>query len=514
MLARTALVAVTAAAAAFAQNDFNFDKLTSGRLGNSLDLQVSSAPGSQILLIVPSSNAGPTPLFLVDPLDARSLQVGTDLLGAMSVAITSPTGGANYSLALPNNPTLSGIELHWQSLILLLGSPFFGQISNDVVTLTGAQDTGVVAPAVLGSARAFATGLVDADNNAAASDVLVAGGGVGTLTAATGLATSELWDFRHMRVVPGPTMSTARALHLAVRLNDSRVLMIGGTDSNGVTLASCELYNPATNGFSATGSMDTPRVLHAACKLADGRVMVAGGTSTVQPDVLTAISSALSSVEIWDPATGVWTPANAIGGPRLAPALTLLSNNQVMVSGGVQYAPIFGIPNANSVNTVQRWNPSTGTWTSGANMPTARAGHHYNQVTLADGRVLMTGGINITSILTAATTTPTNAAEAYNPTTNTWQSFPMPTARVLHSATRLADGRVVVCGGAQGTLTTPTSIANVDVFTPASNSWSSAPALTGPRSSHVGHVLPDGTLVLFGGQGATTTLSSIETLRF
>src|SRR5262245_65067081 len=51
-----------------------------------------------------------TPLALLDPLDARSLQVGTDLLGVMTVAITSPTGTANYSLALRSEERRVGKE--------------------------------------------------------------------------------------------------------------------------------------------------------------------------------------------------------------------------------------------------------------------------------------------------------------------------------------------------------------------------------------------------------------------
>jgi hypothetical protein len=58
------------------------------------------------------------------------------------------------------------------------------------------------------------------------------------------------------------------------------------------------------------------------------------------------------------------------------------------------------------------------------------------------------------------------------------------------------------------------SIANVDVFNPSTNSWSAAPALTSPRASHGAELLPDGTLALFGGQGASSTLATIETLRF
>jgi hypothetical protein len=518
MIARTgpiALAALAVAAPCLAQNDYDLDKLTSARLGSSLNLQLRNAPANAVAMLVVSSNAGPTPLAALEPSDPRSLSVGTDLLFALSVLITSPTGTASYSLPLANNPAISGYELHWQSVTLTLATPFFGQLGNAVVTLTGTPDTGVIAPAQLASARAFAVGIVDANNNGGGNDVLVAGGGTGTLTGATGLASSERWDFRRMRVQPGPSMGTARALHLAVRLNDNRVLVIGGADQTGATLASCELYDPNTNSFAPTGSMGTPRVLHAACRLADGRVMVAGGTSTLQPDVVAAISATLSSVEIWDPATGTWSGANAIGGNRLAPALTLLSTGQVMVSGGVQVGFLFGLPiSAASTTATQRWNPATGAWGSGAAMAQGRAGHHYNQVTLADGRVLMTGGVNVPSLLNATAAAPINGAELYNPTTNTWQTVNMPNARALHSANRLADGRVVVCGGAQGTLTAPSSIPNVDVFSPATNAWTPAPNLTGPRASHVGELLPDGTLVLLGGQGTTATVPTIETLRF
>ncbi len=515
MYARASLVLLTAATAALAQGDYNLDKTSSARLGGSLDLQVSSAPANQLMLWLVSSNAGPTPLAWVDPSDSRVLAVGTELLSAATAAITSPTGTASYSLALPNNPAFHDIKFHWQSVMLTLGTPFFGALGNDVVTQTGSPATPVAAPDVMVTARGFAQTIVDRDNNGGQGDVLVCGGGTGTLTAATGLASSELWDFRRMRTLPGPSMGTARALHLAVRLNDNRVLVVGGVNATGATLATCEIYDPVTNTFTGTGSMATARVLHAACRMADGRVMVAGGTSTLQPDVVAAISGTLNSVEIYNPATGTWSGANALGGNRLAPALTLLSNNQVMVSGGVQVGFFLGVPlSAASTTNVQRWNPATGTWSNGANMAQGRAGHHFNQVTLTDGRVLMTGGVNVPSLLNATAAAPIQGAEAYNPTTNSWATYNMPNVRTLHSATRLADGRVVVAGGAQGTLLAPISIANVDVFNPAINSWSSAPALTGPRGGHGAELLPDGTLVLFGGQGAVSTTNTIETIRF
>ncbi|MBX3464935.1 MAG: hypothetical protein KF830_17340 [Planctomycetes bacterium] len=517
MLARrvlTALAPFAAAAALAAQNDYVLEKITSGRLGGPLQLLAAGAPGNQIIVFVPSFTGGPTPLFPLDGVDTRFMQVGIDLIDVMGVSVTGPTGSAVHTLFTPNDASWHGLKVHWQSAMLPFSGPtFFGQISNDVVNQFGLPDTGALAPANLATARAFAQSFVDANNNAGAGDIVIAGGGTGSLTAATGLASSELWDFRRMRVLPGPTMGSSRALHVAVRLADDRVLVIGGANAASVIVPSCEIYDPTTNSFTPTGSMATGRILHAACRLADGRVMVAGGASAI--DIANLTVTALSSVEIWNPATGTWSAGNAIGGARIAPALTLLSNNQVMVSGGVQIAYFLGLPiSATTQTAVQRWNPGTGTWTSGPNMSQARSFHHGNQVTLADGRVLMTGGTFVPGLTQVGSAYPINGAEIYNPVSNSWTTANMASARGLHTATRLSDGRVVVCGGAQGTLDVPVSIANVEVFQPATNTWSPAPPLTSPRAGHSGHLLPDGTLVLFGGQGAAGTTNTIETLRF
>ena len=513
--ATSILAACLTAAPLAAQFDYDLEKRTSGRLGQDLVIDVVNGPATSLVLMIPSTTGGPTPLSLIDPIDPRALAVGVDLISLMSVLTTDAAGNASYSLPLPNTPSISGYELHWQTASLLFGATLIGELSNDVVTLTGTADTGVIAPNTLQFARALATSLVDADNNSSGNDVLVTGGGAGTLTAASGLASTERWDFRRMAVTAGPTMTTARALHSAVQLNDGRVLLAGGADQFGTVLSSCEIYDPTTNSFTATGSMGTSRILHGASVLSDGRVMVAGGTSTLTPDVTAAITGTLQSAEIFNPATGTWSNTQSIGGRRLAPALTLLPNGNVMVSGGVAVTIFFGLPiAASSTTAVQLWNPNTNSWSGGASMSQGRAGHQYNQVTLNDGRVLMTGGLNVPSLLGATTAAPIGGAEVYNPNTNSWQTVNMPNVRALHSATVLDDGRVAACGGAQGTLLVPVSIANVDVFDPNTNTWSTAPALTGARASHTANLMPDGTLVLFGGQGAATSLTSIETLRF
>jgi hypothetical protein len=68
-------------------------------------------------------------------------------------------------------------------------------------------------------------------------------------------------------------MSVAYFGGTATLLLDGRVLVAGG-GSNGT---SAELYDPATGTWSPTGSMSVGRAGFTATRLADGRVLVAGG---------------------------------------------------------------------------------------------------------------------------------------------------------------------------------------------------------------------------------------------
>src|SRR5262249_37082051 len=73
----------------------------------------------------------------------------------------------------------------------------------------------------------------------------------------------------------GP-MLAVRESHTATLLPDGKVLIAGGGDRNAV-LASAELFDPVTGGFSETGSMTTPRGGHEATLLPNGKVLITGG---------------------------------------------------------------------------------------------------------------------------------------------------------------------------------------------------------------------------------------------
>ena len=73
-------------------------------------------------------------------------------------------------------------------------------------------------------------------------------------------------------------MTTERFLHTAAVLLNGQVLVAGG-----FILASTELYDPATELWSATGSMTTERYGHTETLLPNGQVLVAGGGTGHQP---------------------------------------------------------------------------------------------------------------------------------------------------------------------------------------------------------------------------------------
>jgi hypothetical protein len=260
--------------------------------------------------------------------------------------------------------------------------------------------------------------------------VLVAGGGNG----APIFATTEIWNPATGTFTAGPAMSVPRALHSSVRLADGRILVAGGTSvSDGAfALASAEIYNPSTGTWTPTGSMATSRNVFAAVLLPDGRVLIAGGSKGREGDY-----ASTANCEIYNPSTGIFTPAAPMTKTRNYPGATLLADGRVLVAGGSSIAGYV----ATSRHDAEIYDPSANTWTPAIGNLTA-GGPRMSLTRLSDGRVLAAGGYDY------STSAVERDADIFAPPTSTFSPLtPMAVARYEHSATLLGDGSVLMAGG-------------------------------------------------------------------
>jgi hypothetical protein len=110
------------------------------------------------------------------------------------------------------------------------------------------------------------------------------------------------------------------------------VLITGGVSiaETPLSLTSAELFDPTTGTFKTTGSMSVGRAGHTATLLEDGRVLIAAGTNITSA----TNQSFLSSMEIYNPATGTFSPAASLGTARSAHTANILSDGRVVIIGG------------------------------------------------------------------------------------------------------------------------------------------------------------------------------------
>src|SRR4029077_5351187 len=271
-----------------------------------------------------------------------------------------------------------------------------------------------------------------------------------------------------------------------------KVLLIGGV-SNVSTLATAELYDPATGTFAPTGSMSQPRFYAAGVLLADGRVLVTGGFNTQEGN---------NTAEIYDPATGLFTPTGNMTQRRGRHAMTLLPNGKVLVTGGRDDQANFV-----ALSSAEIFDPSAnqgvGAFTPVGNMNSPR--HVHASTLLSDGTVLVSGGFTGTIGSSSAV-----SAETFDPNTNVFTlTGNMSVSRSRHTSTLMPDGTVLVAAGVdrQGGIS---SAAPAELYSPTSRTFSPAGPMTTGREFHRATPLLNGSVLLGGGDDGINVLASTE----
>ncbi|HEY2711187.1 MAG TPA: kelch repeat-containing protein [Chthoniobacterales bacterium] len=280
------------------------------------------------------------------------------------------------------------------------------------------------------------------------------------------------------RFIRAGHLVTPRLDQQAVMLPDGSVLLAGGQDRNAQATSNAELFDPATKSWSPAANMGSVRRSFTATLLSNGMVLVAGG-GEYPPFNPTA--------QLYDPTTDTWTlTGNPIVAKRAGATATLLPNGKVLLAGGTDATKDLG--------SAELYDPATGTWSQTGSLIEARAFH--TATLLPNGDVLMVAGL--TQLLVATT-----SAEVYHTATGQWAAVGSLTdPRFLHSATRLMDGRVLVAGGAYLDAQFQTVIlASAEVFDPDTGNWSSTGSLSEARVLHTTTLLAAGRVLAAGGAG-------------
>lgn len=216
-------------------------------------------------------------------------------------------------------------------------------------------------------------------------------------------------------------LPAATVAHAATELADGRVLVTGGYgELFRVPIAANlgRIYDPNTGKWrSARGQMQVGRLAHAAVRLADGRVVLIGGINQARRP--------LASIEIFDPKTEKFRRIGEMLGAREFPRATLLARGRILITGGGKEAEILEQSKQDSAGWKVRKAPQ---------VKQARWGHV--QLTLADGRVLLAGGMRPT-------------LEWFDPEKEKFTFFKarLPEDLDDQAGVLLYDGRVLLAGG-------------------------------------------------------------------
>jgi len=265
-------------------------------------------------------------------------------------------------------------------------------------------------------------------------------------------------------------MKSKRNDHAATYLSNGKVLVSGGYD--GVfQVSTTELFDPTTGVFTPGPDLGAKRWMHRGVVLTTpssvaDKVLLFGPTGTVS--------------ELYDPASNTITPTGAFPYAQSEGVLAdVLPSGKVLAAGG---------SGSGWNNYTSLFDPSTLTWTL---QPTPSYMKYpagmIRSVRLATGKVLKIGsyrgGVGW------------SFCELYDPTTNTWsETGAMKDERVSHAIALLPSGKVLAVGSYRHL----DNARRAEIYDPTTGTWSDAALTIAGRENAVGTTLPNGRALVLG----------------
>ena len=315
---------------------------------------------------------------------------------------------------------------------------------------------------------------------------------------------AQVWDPGTGNFVAVPNNNTDIFCSGHSALADGRILVIGGHGSSYTTdigSADVNIFDPIRVQWSLASRMAYRRWYATATTLPDGKVLATSGNDV-------SATSYVNTPEIYDPSTNVWTQLtlSSLQLP-LYPHLFVLPSGKLAYTGnteGDSYpAPLSGSRDTRTLDL------ASGAWTTV--VPSTIDG---DSVMYAPGKIMKAGSSNDGCFNGGSSVSTTSVIDLNQPAPVWQQTSPMANARTHHNLTLLPDGSVLVTGGGglKNGCDTSEVVYAAELWSPATQTWTTMAAATIPRLYHSTAVLlPDGRVLVAGGgrnQNAPNELSA------
>lgn len=307
--------------------------------------------------------------------------------------------------------------------------------------------------------------------------------------AVAGSETAEVYDPNTNTWSDVESLNKPRKSFATVALSDGTALVAGGVNADDVPYSSTWVLDPSTRTWRSGGLLREARAEPVMTALSDGRVLILGGRGV-------GVGNYLSTAEIFDPKSSSWTTTGSLP-PKVA------VTHVVGLGDGGAVALGYDSTDTEPVRTTFVFDSSDGTWTHAEAIPNAFG---FELISLGEGRALAIGGNN-GGELEGGDSSVIDLVSRFDSTVGRWRAQPpMSTPRIGSQATTLADGRVLVAGGAvRATYQSGELISTTEAFDPSTERWTPAEALLEPRQHGLAISLQDGSVLLLGGNASFNT---------
>lgn len=287
---------------------------------------------------------------------------------------------------------------------------------------------------------------------------------------------AQLW-------APTEDFSSKKNSQTVTKLDDGRVIQIGGDRGFNAYSRAVEIYNPSTNIWTTVDSLPYSLRYHSAFLMDGNKVLVMGGTSD---------GASSNGVLEYNVDTDSWTSKTAMPEALENLSAQKLSNGSIFVCGGWVYET------ADVNQDAYIYDPIADAWSDIEDMPVGLVNSVCELI--REDEILVAGGVK-SDFSTSA------KSYVYAVSSGTWsEESPLPFAISGGMASvQLEDGNVLAAGGFDfGSFTYRDKVL---LFDTELGEWSEVASLNGGMSSMTLVHFPDGTSLLAGGNDGNKSTS-------